>query len=70
MEFKSDVRGPINDRDLVEAVVCLANGAGGVLLVGVEDNGTITGMKPRHEASRTDTPQLAEAGPRRPQSVG
>lgn len=26
----------LNDRDLVEAVVCLANGAGGVLLVGVE----------------------------------
>jgi len=55
VEFKSDVRGPISDRDLVEAVVCLANGAGGVLLVGVEDNGTITGAKPRHEAGRTDT---------------
>jgi ATP-dependent DNA helicase RecG len=25
VEFKSDLRGPMNDRDLVEAVVCLAN---------------------------------------------
>lgn len=55
VEFKSEAQGPISDRDLVEAVVCLANGAGGVLLIGVEDSGTITGMKPRHEAGRTDT---------------
>lgn len=38
----------LNDRELVEAVVCLANGAGGVLLLGVEDNGEITGVGPRH----------------------
>ena len=31
-EFKSD---PINDTDLVEAVVCLANASGGFLLLGV-----------------------------------
>ena len=44
-EFK---RGSINDQALVEAVVCLANGEGGVILVGVEDDGTVTGARPRH----------------------
>ncbi len=37
-EFKSD-RGPLPDADLVETVVCLANGQGGMLLLGVEDDG-------------------------------
>jgi ATP-dependent DNA helicase RecG len=32
----------------VEAVVCLANGQGGVLLVGVEDDGQVTGARFRH----------------------
>jgi len=54
VEFKSELLRPLNDRDLVEAVVCLANGHGGVLLVGVEDDGTVTGAQPRHEAGRTD----------------
>lgn len=47
VEFKSE-RKPLNDHDLVEAVTCLANGSGGVLLVGVEDDGTVTGARPRH----------------------
>jgi ATP-dependent DNA helicase RecG len=55
VEFKSDLRGRISDRDLVEAVVCLANGSGGVLLIGVEDDGTVTGSRPRHEGGETDT---------------
>lgn len=54
VEFKGEQREKLNDRDLVEAVVCLANGAGGILLVGVEDNGTVTGARPRHESGRTD----------------
>jgi ATP-dependent DNA helicase RecG len=54
VEFKGEKRSPLNDRDLVEAVVCLANGSGGVLLVGVEDDGTVTGARPRHESGRTD----------------
>jgi ATP-dependent DNA helicase RecG len=54
VEFKGEHRQPLNDRDLVEAVVCLANGTGGVLLVGVEDDGRVTGARPRHEAGRTD----------------
>lgn len=44
-EFK---RGSINDKALVEAVMCLANGEGGTLLIGVEDDGTVTGATPRH----------------------
>ncbi len=47
-EFK---RGSINDQSLVEAVVCLANGEGGRLFVGVEDDGTVTGAPPRHGGS-------------------
>lgn len=43
----------LSDSDLVTAVVCLANGAGGTLLLGVEDDGRITGLPPRH-GSRTD----------------
>jgi ATP-dependent DNA helicase RecG len=54
VEFKGEQRERLDDRDLVEAVVCLANGRGGVLLVGVEDDGTITGARPRHEGGRTD----------------
>lgn len=42
LEFKSDERTPFNDRDLVEAVVCLANRTGrevAHLIIGVEDDG-------------------------------
>jgi ATP-dependent DNA helicase RecG len=56
-EFKSD-RKQLADNDLVEAVVCLTNGAGGVLLVGVEDDGRVTGARPRHESGRTDPVRL------------
>ena len=48
LEFKSD-RQPLPDRELVAAVVALANTEGGVLLLGVEDDGTITGLHPNHE---------------------
>ncbi|MFT4296074.1 MAG: putative DNA binding domain-containing protein [Micropruina sp.] len=54
-EFK---RGSINDRELTEAVVCLANGSGGMMLVGVEDDGTVTGARARHGAV-TDPYRLA-----------
>jgi ATP-dependent DNA helicase RecG len=58
VEFKGEERERLNDRDLIEAVVCLANGRGGVLLVGVEDDGRITGARPRHESGRTDPLRL------------
>jgi ATP-dependent DNA helicase RecG len=47
VEFKSD-KGPLSDAELVEAVVCLANAQGGTLLIGVEDDGQVTGLHARH----------------------
>jgi ATP-dependent DNA helicase RecG len=43
VEFKSD-RKCLPDKDLVEAVICLANADGGELWLGVEDDGTPTGL--------------------------
>ncbi len=57
VEFKGEKSSPLNDRALVEAVVCLANRPGeatGWLLVGIEDDGQITGARPRHEGGTTD----------------
>jgi len=48
VEFKQDGRDRLNDRQLVEAVVCVANGPGGTVLVGVDDGGHIVGAQPRH----------------------
>jgi ATP-dependent DNA helicase RecG len=50
VEFKGEEKASLNDTDLVDAVVCLANGEGGCLLVGVEDDGRVTGAKNRHGA--------------------
>lgn len=47
VEFKSD-RKRLPDSDLVEAVVGLANTEGGTLWLGVEDDGTPTGLHPDH----------------------
>jgi len=57
LEFKSDENAPLNDRELVEAVACLANGRGGMLLIGVEDDGRISGARARH-GSVTDVRRL------------
>ncbi len=51
VEFKGEERGAISDSELVEAVVCMANQPGqevGYILVGVEDDGRVTGARPRH----------------------
>ena len=69
-EFKGEERSPLNDRELVEAVVCLANRIGhdpAWLLIGVEDDGRVTGARPRH-GTATDTDKLAAliAGRTRP----
>ncbi len=64
VEFKSDAKG-LPDRDLVAAVVALANTEGGVLRIGVEEDGAVTGLQPNHEdaaglaaliANRTNPP--------------
>ncbi len=47
LEFKSDVKA-LPDRDLVAAVVAMANTEGGTLLLGVEDTGRISGLHPSH----------------------
>ncbi|MDO7945157.1 ATP-binding protein [Xanthomonas euvesicatoria pv. eucalypti] len=47
VEFKSD-RRKLSDRELAEAVVCLANADGGELWLGVEDDGTATGLHADH----------------------
>ena len=47
LEFKSDLKC-LSDRDLVAVVVSLANTDGGNLLLGVEDDGTVTGLHANH----------------------
>ena len=48
VEFKSDLKR-LPDRELVEAIVCLANTEGGELWLGVEDDGRPTGLHPEHQ---------------------
>ncbi len=55
VEFKSET----SDDELAEAVVCLANGDGGWLLIGVANDGSVVGTPPRHGDS-TD-PRRVEA---------
>lgn len=48
VEFKSDRNG-YPDRELIEALTCLANTQGGELWLGVEDDGSASGLHPQHE---------------------
>lgn len=47
VEFKSDRNG-YPDRELIEALTCLANTAGGELWLGIEDDGTPSGLHRKH----------------------
>ncbi|MCE5224097.1 putative DNA binding domain-containing protein [bacterium] len=47
VEFKSDSKS-LSDDDLVEAITCMANSQGGELYLGMEDDGTVTGLQPKH----------------------
>lgn len=47
VEFKSD-RDRLPDDDLVEAVVCMANTDGGEVFIGIEDDGTVSGLHATH----------------------
>ncbi len=47
VEFKSD-RSGYPDRELIEALTCLANTAGGELWLGVEDNAIASGLHRSH----------------------
>ena len=59
IEFKSD-RRQISDNEIYEEIVAFANTKGGVLLIGVEDNGAITGARHRH-GKTTDPVKLQSA---------
>lgn len=58
-EFKSD-RRLLNDQKIYEEIVALANTNGGVLLIGVEDDGRVTGTQPRH-GTTTDPLRIQSA---------
>lgn len=48
IEFKSD-RNSYPDRELIEALICLANTRGGELWLGVEDDGSASGLHRQHQ---------------------
>ncbi|WP_239512385.1 helix-turn-helix domain-containing protein [Bifidobacterium aerophilum] len=48
LEFKSDLKR-LPDDDLLDAVVALANSDGGTVYLGVEDDGTPTGLNKEHQ---------------------
>ena len=47
-EFKSDIKG-YSDSDLLDEIVGMTNTKGGILYLGVEDNGDITGVNKKHK---------------------
>lgn len=49
VELKSD-RSRLSDRDLAAAVICLANAEGGEIYLGVEKDGSLTGLHPEHRS--------------------
>lgn len=71
IEFKSDLK-KLSDTDLIDAVVALANTSGGDIYLGVEDDGTPTGVHESHKdytqlaafiANRTVPPISVQAEP-------
>ena len=48
IEFKSDVKS-YPDHDLIDEIVGMTNTVGGVLFLGVEDDGRITGVQEKHK---------------------
>lgn len=59
VEFKSDRNG-YPDLELIEAITCLANTAGGELWLGVEDDGSLGGLHPKHQDITRLTALIAE----------
>ena len=49
VEFKSEAKNPISDHELLDEVVGMANALGGVIYLGVEDDGTPTGASKLHQ---------------------
>jgi len=48
VEFKSDTKG-LPDSELVANAAAMANTEGGRILLGIEDNGKVTGVQPKHQ---------------------
>ena len=48
IEFKSDVKS-YPDHDLIDEIVGMTNTVGGILFLGVEDDGRITGVQEKHK---------------------
>ena len=65
VELKSDAKR-LPDRELAEAVVCLANTQGGEIYLGVEDDGEVTGLHPAHVDLTGLTAMIANFSPFRP----
>lgn len=47
IEFKSDIKG-YPDKNLIEDIAAMSNTDGGILYLGVEDDGTVTGLNKKH----------------------
>lgn len=63
VEFKSD-RQPLPDRDLINAVVAMANTDGGDMYLGIEDDGSVTGVHVNHrEPARLESLIAARTNP-------
>ena len=60
VEFKSD-RKCLPDRELVEALAAMANSQGGAVLLGVEDDRSVTGLHKAHADAETGIPPLVES---------
>jgi len=60
VEFKADRKEPLKDRDLALAALCLANAQGGTLYLGIEDNGTVTGLHPTRDRRKNLAAVIAE----------
>lgn len=48
IEFKSDLKG-LSDNELIETVIGMTNTNGGELYLGIEDDGSVTGIKEKHK---------------------
>ncbi len=49
VEFKSEAKSPIPDHELLDEIVGMANAEGGVIYLGVEDSGLVTGVSEKHQ---------------------
>ncbi|KFI84425.1 putative transcriptional regulator containing an HTH domain and an uncharacterized domain shared with the mammalian protein Schlafen [Bifidobacterium reuteri DSM 23975] len=48
VEFKSERTGPVDDSVIINNMVAFANTQGGTLYLGIEDDGTVTGVSKKH----------------------